>query len=147
MYIYIYMYIYVYIYVYIYMYIYTYIYIYIQLLDVVVFQWNRFNLLKVKNIRQQIDLILFGVFFEQILDLSTTVGLLATPCQVHMGCINNCHSHIVFALNRLRCAALPRCQPCRAFPKDHFNKKAMRLKEASMPAGYTTHDSINECAL
>ncbi|CAL1150156.1 unnamed protein product [Cladocopium goreaui] len=28
--------------------------------------------------------------------------------QVHMGCINNCHSHIVFALNRLRCAALPR---------------------------------------
>eukprot|EP00434_Breviolum_minutum_P028342 symbB.v1.2.025073.t2/scaffold2414.1/size128436/1 len=27
---------------------------------------------------------------------------------VHMGCVNNCHSHVVFTLNRLRCAALPR---------------------------------------
>ena len=25
-----------------------------------------------------------------------------------MGCVNNCHSHVVFTLNRLRCAALPR---------------------------------------
>ncbi|CAJ1447459.1 unnamed protein product [Effrenium voratum] len=28
--------------------------------------------------------------------------------QVHMGCVNNCHSHVCFALNRLRHSSLPR---------------------------------------
>ena len=92
------------------------------------------------------NLILLGVLFNPW-DLSTTFNncwlrhwllrcYAVTPCQVHMGCINNCHSHIVFALNRLRCAALPRYRRrptttlvCLGLSQTLFGREMMRNDE------------------